>query len=389
MSQRKQDSDAVTELRSQLGESSLARLLSPAASGTDLPHLSKAVDMETYLQSVMELHFHPDHGTPYWLDRESELDFDPREDIRSVADLAKFPSADEDALRSPPGLRRLMPRALDATDVDISNSSGTTSTKKSMPYGRAVSADMAEWYAWHVGQRSATDEDWFAIGPYGLYERHMVAAANATGQACHFVGIEPKLLKKQARVVQQMTAGVGGLLRSLPKLGTGLKGLARFEATMRAAEDIVSTQSFAHMASGVGIPQRLHSTLEETGPTDPEDIQTLLLSGGHVPEEEREELASLYPNASVVPMYATSFTGACIDHPDTDHVAYYPMAPSAFLDVVDEDDERVEEGERGRTAIHRVGSDFLWPMQVERETARREPPRDPFEWGGIADVEPL
>jgi len=87
-------------------------------------------------------------------------------------------------------------------------------------------------------------------------------------------------------------------------------------------------------------------------------------------------------------MYATSFTGACIDHMDTDHVAYYPMAPSAFLDVVS-DGEQVSVGERGRTAIHRVGADFLWPMQIERETARREPPRDPFDWSGIADIQPL
>ncbi|MFB6299723.1 MAG: hypothetical protein ABEH65_05630 [Halobacteriales archaeon] len=376
-------------LRSEVDTTSLARLIETEGSDTDwlLPHRSLTVDIETYLQTVMELHFHPEYGTPYWLDRESELGFDPRTDITSVEDLSKFPEADEEVLRSSE-FRYVTPQYYDVTNLDISNSSGTTGQKKSMPYGRPVTEDMAEWYAWHVDQRSSTDGDWFAIGPYGLYERHLVSAANACGQACHFVGIEPKRLKKQARVLQEMTSGVGGFMRSLPDLKSGLKGIPRFEATLQAAGDIVASQSFTHFASGVGIPQRLHPKLETRGPTDPKDVETLLLSGGHIPAEEREELASLYPNASIVPMYATSFTGACIDHPDTDHVAYYPMAPSAFLDVVS-DGEPVSVGERGRTVIHRVGADFLWPMQVERETARREPARAPFEWNGIAEIQPL
>lgn len=378
------------DLHSQVGDTSLARLLADTTSEGehDLPHLSTTLTLDGYLQAVMDLHFHPDHGTPYWLDREDDLDFDPRTDVRSLADLSKFPTADEQALRNAE-LRYITPKYYDVTDLDISNSSGTTGQKKSMPYGRPVSEDLAQWYTYHVGQRGPTDGDWFVIGPYGLYEHQLDSAARAAGQACHFVGIEPKYLKKQARVVKQMTSGLGGFLRSLPELPTGLKGLARMEATIAAAEDIISAQSFRHMASGIGIPQRLHPLLEEKGPTDPADVETLLMSGGHVPKSEREELRSLYPNASIVPMYATSFTGACIDHPHTDHVAYYPMAPAAFLDVVDEDGQPVAGGDRGRTAIHRVGADFLWPMQVERETARREPPREPFDWPGIANIQPL
>jgi hypothetical protein len=380
----------IDDLRGRVGDESLARVLGggAASTGQSLPHLSTSVSVEQYLRAVMDLHFHPEHGTPYWLDRVDELDFDPRSDVRSIEDLHRFPPADEAALRDAE-LRYLTPDYYDVTDLDVSNSSGTTGRKKSMPYGRPVTADMAAWYAWHVAQRSPTDGDWLVIGPYGLYERHLVSAANECGQACHFVGIEPKYLKEQAGALQQLTSGVGGFVRGLPRLPAALKGLVRFDATLAAAEDLVASQPVRHIASGVGIPQRLHSMLEARGPTDPEDVETLLLSGGHVPEERRELLAELYPNASIVPMYATSFTGACIDHPDTDHVAYYPMAPSAFLTVADEDGELVDAGERGRTVINRVGADFLWPMQIERETARREPPREPFGWGGIADIRPL
>jgi hypothetical protein len=367
----------------------LAVLFAPSSSaGSSLPHLSSTLDIDTYIQAVVDLHFHPEYGTPYWLDRSDDLDFDPRAEINSISDLTKFPPADEEALRDSP-LRYITPQYYDITEIDISNSTGTTGQKKSMPYGRPVSDDMGEWYAYHVSQRSPIDGDWFAVGPYGLYEQHLVRAANACDQVCHFVGIKPKFLKKQGRVLQEMTDGLGGFLRSIPNLTAGLKGMARLDATISAAEDIVTTQSFQHMASGIGIPQQLHPILETKGPTDPADVETLLMSGGHVPEETRAELAQLYPNASIVPMYATSFTGACIDHWKTDHVAYYPMAPTAFLDVVDQDQQRVSTGERGRTAIHRVGADFFWPMQIERETARREPARDPFCWGGIAAIEPL
>lgn len=380
---------SIENIRTHVGDTSLARILSESSpSNSSLPHLSSSLDIDEYIQAVVELHFDPEYGTPYWIDRMDDLDFDPRSEINSVSDLTKFPPADEEALRDSQ-IRYITPQYYDVTDIDISNSSGTTGQKKSMPYGRPVSEDMGKWYAYHVSQRSPIDEDWLAIGPYGLYEHHLVTAANTCGQACHFVGIESKFLKKQAGVLQEMTGGIGGFLRSLPDLKAGLKGMARLEATISAAEDIVTSQSFQHLASGVGIPQQLHPILEEKGPTDPGDVETILLSGGHVSKERRNELAELYPNAAIVPMYATSFTGACIDHWETEHVAYYPMAPAAFLDVVDENDQRVAEGGRGRTAIHRVGADFFWPMQIERETARREPARDPFDWGGIASIQPL
>lgn len=40
----------------------------------------------------MQWHFSPETGSPYWLERARTLDFDPLTDIRTHADLVRFPN---------------------------------------------------------------------------------------------------------------------------------------------------------------------------------------------------------------------------------------------------------------------------------------------------------
>lgn len=49
-------------------------------------------DPDAFVRAAMDWHFNPATGSPFWLERARTLDFDPRTDVRTLADLALFPN---------------------------------------------------------------------------------------------------------------------------------------------------------------------------------------------------------------------------------------------------------------------------------------------------------
>jgi hypothetical protein len=46
--------------------------------------------LDAWTREVVQWHFSPETGTPFWLERAKELDFDPLKDVNGYADLDKF-----------------------------------------------------------------------------------------------------------------------------------------------------------------------------------------------------------------------------------------------------------------------------------------------------------
>ena len=46
--------------------------------------------LDAWVREVVEWHFSPETGCPYWLDRAKGLGFDPRAEVKCFADLLKF-----------------------------------------------------------------------------------------------------------------------------------------------------------------------------------------------------------------------------------------------------------------------------------------------------------
>jgi hypothetical protein len=67
--------------------------------------------LDVHVRDMVAWHFHPDTGTPFWLERAKTLGFDPRKEVKSVADLSKFGLFEDDWLRGGP-VRRWIPKAL-------------------------------------------------------------------------------------------------------------------------------------------------------------------------------------------------------------------------------------------------------------------------------------
>ncbi len=62
--------------------------------------------LDEQVREIMQWHFSPETGSPFWLQKAEELDFDPRKDVASFADLKQFPPFEDGWLRGGTGARR-------------------------------------------------------------------------------------------------------------------------------------------------------------------------------------------------------------------------------------------------------------------------------------------
>ena len=54
--------------------------------------------LDAHLKEIIQWHFSPETGCPYWLDW-MKKNFDPRQEIKSFADMLKFPHFADESLR--------------------------------------------------------------------------------------------------------------------------------------------------------------------------------------------------------------------------------------------------------------------------------------------------
>src|SRR4030095_12340563 len=67
--------------------------------------------LDAHVREIIEWHFNPATGCPFWLDFASKLSWEPRKQIHCFADLRKFPPFEDDWLRGGP-VRRWAPKGL-------------------------------------------------------------------------------------------------------------------------------------------------------------------------------------------------------------------------------------------------------------------------------------
>ena len=64
--------------------------------------------LDLWVREIVEWHFNPETGCPFWLDHAKKLDWDPRREIRGYDDLARFGDFQDEWLRGGP-VRRWVP----------------------------------------------------------------------------------------------------------------------------------------------------------------------------------------------------------------------------------------------------------------------------------------
>ncbi len=332
--------------------------------------------LDTHLQEILRWHFSEETGTPYWRDWAKSAGMDPLTEVRSVADLTKFPHFDGELLRTEPH-ERFVPRAYHGQPFRIFETGGTTG----MPKQRISWED----YQIDYSQFSETlDEDafprggyWLMIGPTGPRRLRLAIEhlANVRGSSCYFVDLDPRWVKKLIATKQPDQAK------------------AYMEHVVDQALLILKNRKVQVLFT---TPKLLEALSEKVSLVEA-GIRGVFCGGTEMsPQTVRfliEEV--LEGEVHLVPTYGNTLMGLAAHKPLTPDegysITYYAPQPRAMLRVVnpDQPDELIPYGEWGRVELTTLTKEFFMPRFLERDEAIRREPCELYPWDGVGDVRPF
>ena len=156
---------------------------------------------DAWLQEIIHWHFDPATGSPFWLEFARKAGWDPRQRVKTFADLEQFGEFQDEWLRGGP-VQRWVPKGLGVSRCSCSKPGGTTG----IPKTRVACEDFRIDY--ELFSQTLPDEffprgaNWLMLGPSGprrlrLSVEHL---AQFRGGICFCVDLDPrwviKLIKK-------------------------------------------------------------------------------------------------------------------------------------------------------------------------------------------------
>ncbi|MDG4863447.1 phenazine biosynthesis protein [Streptomyces sp. T-3] len=337
---------------------------------------------EEFIHAAMQWHFSPSTGSPYWVKRAAELDFDPLTDIHTWDDLARFPDVSEewrdisvDAL-VPAGLGRV------AWDFQVFDSGGTTGRPKRIVESKSRLAGV-RWVSGVLAEHNVPGEGdghWLHLGPTGphIVGRSVGLLARLRRTFCHFIDFDPRWVKAcvkegraddAARYVRHILAQARDVLSTQP--------VSVLFATPPVLEALAADEALLDL-----VRQNVRGIIWAGTSASPETLRTL--------EEE------IFPQAAVVGLYGNTMMGIAPQRPRTGQqgelpCVFVPFHPFSRVQVVDPEDTGtpVAYGERGQVRISLLSRDLLLPWTLERDSVLRVEPTAAYPQDGLADIRPL
>jgi phenylacetate-coenzyme A ligase PaaK-like adenylate-forming protein len=332
--------------------------------------------LDTWVQEVVEWHFDPETGCPFWLERAKTLNFDPRKDVKTYDDLSLFGNFQDEWLRGGP-VRRWVPKAYADKPIYTFETGGSTGVPKS----RIAINDFRIDY--ELFSETLPDEffpkgaDWLMVGPSGPRRLRLAIEhlAQFRGGICFMVDLDPRFFIK------------------LLKWG---------EAELaQAYKDHVINQALTHLKAHEGIqclfttPKLLEALCEKIS-LKKAGIKGVFCGGTEMtPQFHRFAVEELMEGAYFAPTYGNTLMGLATHKPfdpaDNYAIIYYPPSPRAMVEVVDPDetDQIVEYGATGRVRLTTLTKEFFMPRFLERDEAERELPCETYPWDGVRNVRPF
>jgi phenylacetate-coenzyme A ligase PaaK-like adenylate-forming protein len=326
----------------------------------DVPRSAPVEDPEAYLRAAMAWHFGEDTGSPFWLRTARTLDFDPLTDVKTFADLRRFPNLVNE-LRGV-AVEDLIPRGYGSAPPvpQIFESGGTTGAPK-----RTV--QMPDWIAQVVRWQT---EDFAAggfvpgrgflclmpSGPHGVgYFSRLVA--ERLGAIFHAIDIDPRWVKKVA------ARNAGGEVA------------AYVDHVVEQAVFVLQTQDVANLHT---TPPLIEAIARDDRVVDwvNEKIRYLLLSGAHVDADTLDLLREIFPETTITMAFGSTMvlSQAVTRITDGDSFVFDPRTPYVVFWVVDpETGERVSYGQRGQVVMNHISKGMFIPNNLERDLAIRMP----------------
>lgn len=342
--------------------------------------------LDAHAHEVVQWHFHESTGCPFWLEKKSELNFDPLTEVKTFDDLKKFPLFEDEWLRGGP-VRRWVPKGYADKPVYVFETGGTTGIPKS----RIVIDDFRIDY--EMFSHTLPDKyfpkgaNWLMFGPSGPRRLRLAVEhlAQYRGGISFCIDLDPrwvvKLIKK-------------GWMEHLEEYKKHC--IDQAITVLTAGHDIKCMFGTPKLIEGLAL------ALEDRGTSLPEIGITGIFSGGteFTPQWTRyciEEFFGGPPEESgiyMTPTYGNTLMGLACSKPVTAEenykISYYAPQPRAVTEVVNFDDplETVGYGETGRVKLTTLTKEFFVPGFLERDEGEREAPFEKYPWDGVSGVRP-
>jgi phenylacetate-coenzyme A ligase PaaK-like adenylate-forming protein len=354
----------------------------PAFAVADAAAITAArVALDAHTVEMMAWHFHESTGCPFWLDYAKRLPFNPLKDIRSFADLKKFPPFEDEWLRGGP-IRRWVPKGLADQPVYVFETGGTTGIPKSRTNSRDFRTDYEMFSDTLSEQYFPKGANWLMLGPSGprrlrLSIEHL---AQYRGGICFCVDLDPRWVIK---LIQK------GWMEHLEAYKQHC--IDQAITILEAGHDIRC------MFTTPKLLEALALALEKKGTTIGKVGITGIFSGGteFTPQWTRFAVEELLDGAYMTPTYGNTLMGLAASRPvvpaDGYTIAYYAPQPRAVIEVVDFDrpDDLVPYGATGRVRLTTLTKETFIPGFLERDEGERERPYAKYPWDGISGVRPF
>ena len=329
--------------------------------------------LDEHVREIVQWHFSPETGCPFWLEFAAKLDFDPRKEIHGYDDLKKLGHFEDEWLRGGP-VRRWVPKGLAGKPVYVFETGGSTGVPKSRININDFQTDYELFSETLSAESFPLGSDWLMLGPTGprrlrLSIEHL---AQHRGGIAFFVDLDPRWVNKliKANKWQELDE----YKRHVIDQGLNI---------LRAHENIKCVFT---------TPKLLEALCEKINLVK-YGITGIFCGGTEMNAQfhrfAREELV---PGVDFVPTYGNTLMGlAChkpYDPKDNYAITYYPPSPRAVFEIVDPDDtdKRVNYGETGRVMLTTLTKEFFMPRFLERDEGERAAPIEPYPWDGVSSL---
>ncbi|HAL12436.1 MAG TPA: hypothetical protein DCP67_01385 [Planctomycetaceae bacterium] len=343
--------------------------------------------LDEHTVEMVQWHFNEATGSPFWLEKKSELNFDPLTEVNSFEDLRKFPLFEDEWLRGGP-VRRWVPKGLENEPTYVFETGGTTGIPKS----RVVMRD--HWRDYEMFSHTLPDEyfpkgsNWLMLGPSGPRRLRLAVEhlAQYRGGISFCIDLDPrwvvKLIKK-------------GWMEHLEEY--------KKHCIDQAVTVLTAGHDIKCMFATPKLLDQLCTALEERGTSIKEVGITGIFSGGteFTPQWTRYCIEELFGGPTeqsgiyMTPTYGNTLMGLACSKPVTAEekykISYYAPQPRAVVEVVSFDDhnEVVGYGDTGRVKLTTLTDELFIPGFLERDEGEREEPFETFPWDGVSGVRPF
>jgi thienamycin biosynthesis protein ThnN len=328
------------------------------------------------LDELLALHFHPRHGSRYWLRRQAALGWDVRDRVRTFDELRLLGPTPPDDLRRFP-VRDFIPRGLHGQlpRFVLGETAGTSGQPCCTAYrdDEFQAAFVAPFLKVARATRFPQGVPWLWVGPSG-----------------------PHLIGQAVRELARQTGGMGPFSvdfdpRWAKRLGEGSFARQRYlEHVVAQALDVLEREDVGVLFT---TPPTLAALARRLSDRQREAIRGIHYGGLSMTAQALNEFRAAFPRAVHLAGYGNTLFGVLMEAADgpRQSLDYFPLADRVRFQVVGSAEAggwppELGRGETGRVFFHRLDESCLLVGVVERDEAERiAPAPEALALGGGAD----